>query len=112
MYEESKTTTVGDPVLIAIEAHRSAWATYRAIEGQLEAKRLSNVTPSEFEATDRAYAAARYAMETLKRTPPTTLAGCKAAIFYIVGRTAGCLLDDSGEILRSLRRSPLLASMA
>ena len=62
MYEEYKATAVADPVLIAIEAHRSAWAAYRAIEDQLEAKRHGDVTPSEFEVSDRAYAAARYAM--------------------------------------------------
>ena len=112
MYEECKATTLTDPVLIAIEAHRSAWATYRAVESQLEAKRRRDVTATEFEAIDRAYAAACYATEALWRTRPTTLAGCKAAISYIVGRTGGSLLDDSGEFLRSLLRSPLLASIA
>jgi hypothetical protein len=57
-----------------------------------------------------ANAAADDALEAFLATPPTTLAGLRAALEYVVEVDSGCLPDNGGRIAERLLRSPLFAA--
>ena len=58
-----------------------------------------------------ATAAADEALEAFLATPPTTLAGLRAALEYVIEIDSGRLPDNSGRIAATLLRSPVFAGM-
>jgi hypothetical protein len=83
-----------DPIFGLVAAHKAAWAQF--IE-------LDERAPETYEEGGRAADAAMY---ELMKTPPTTLAGMRAIIQYLVDWD-----NDSGyHYLPTLLRSPLLGA--
>jgi hypothetical protein len=83
-----------DPIFGLVAAHKAAWAQF--IE-------LDERAPETYEDGGRAADAAMY---ELMKTPPTTLAGMRAIIQYLVDWD-----NDSGyHYLPTLLRSPLLGA--
>ena len=87
-------TEEADAIFGLIAAHKTAWAHFVELDER---------DPETFEEGGRA---ADAAMAELMETPPTTLAGMRAIIQYLID-----LDDDTGYCyLPTLLRSPLLAA--
>jgi hypothetical protein len=84
-----------DPVFALLEAHRAAWARFEELDG------------SDHEAFTAAAVTVDAALEELTSTPPTTPAGMRAVIEYLVELDGHA--DYLPTLLRSSIRSPLLA---
>jgi hypothetical protein len=83
-----------DPIFGLVAAHKTAWAQFVELDER---------DPETFEEGGRAADAAMY---ELMNTPPTTLAGMRAIIQYLID-----LDDDTGYYyLPTLLRSPLLGA--
>jgi hypothetical protein len=83
-----------DPIFGLVAAHKAAWAQFMELDER------------DHETFEEGGRAADAAMYELMKTPPTTLAGMRAIIQYLVD-----LDDDSGYYyLPTLLRSPLLAA--
>jgi hypothetical protein len=88
-----------DPVLGLLEAHKAAWV--RLLETE-------NRTDDYYE-LEEAARAADAALDEITNTPPTTLAGMRAVVEYLVDLDGHA--DYLPTLLRSsILRSPLLAS--
>jgi hypothetical protein len=88
-----------DPVFGLLEAHKAAWV--RLLETE-------NRTDDYYE-LEEAARAADAALDEITNTPPTTLAGMRAVVEYLVD--LGGHADYLPTLLRSsILRSPLLAS--
>jgi hypothetical protein len=112
MTKEGKETMIpDDPVLAAIEAHRSAWKAETAAmdraDGVLAMKEGRTVTPEDVEAKKQAKRATNDAMTTLHKTAPVTMAGLGAAIGYLIEWDEGEMGDDASTGLQALLGSPL-----
>ena len=83
-----------DPVFGLIEAHKAAWARLLETEDRTD----------NYEALEEAAGAADAAIDELTATPPTTIAGMRAAIEYLLQ------LDGHVDYLPTLLRSSLLRS--
>jgi hypothetical protein len=83
-----------DPVLGLVEAHKSAWARLLEIEDQTD----------DYETLEEAGRAVDVALGEITRTPPTTVAGMRAVIEYLVE------LDGHSDYLPTLLRSSILRS--
>jgi hypothetical protein len=84
----------GDPIFGLVAAHKAAWAQFMELDD------------SGHETFEEGGRAADAAMYELMNTPPTTLAGMRAIIQYLVDWD-----NDSGYYyLPTLLRSPLLAA--
>jgi hypothetical protein len=83
-------------VFAALEAHKAAWAR---LDGLDEIADLD-----DYEAYERGSLAADAALDELTATPPTTVAGMRAAIAYLVE------LDGHADYLPTLVRSSILRS--
>jgi hypothetical protein len=81
-----------DPVFSLFEAHKAAWA------------RFDGIDLGDHEALEEAGRAADAALEEITNRPPTTLAGMRAVIEYLVD------LDGHAEYLPTLLRSSILRS--
>jgi hypothetical protein len=81
-----------DAVFALLEAHRAAWARFEKQDG------------SDHEAFTHAAAAVDAALEEITNTPPTTVAGMRAVIEYLVE------LDGHTDYLPTLLRSSILRS--
>jgi hypothetical protein len=79
-----------DPVLGLVEAHKAAWA--RLLETE------------DHETLEAAGRAADVALDEITTTPPTTVAGMRAVIEYLVE------LDGHSDYLPTLLKSSLLRS--
>jgi hypothetical protein len=92
-----------DPVLALIEAHKAATARYDELDlAGLDDKAAHAAEVEVAEAADAA-------IDELTDTPPTTIAGMRAAIEYLLEQDGGHY-DYLPALLRSsLLRSPLLA---
>lgn len=82
-----------DPVFALIEAHKAAWARFDAIEDVSD--------EAAFEAAGHAGDAT---LAELAATPPTTIAGMRAVLEYLVE------LDGHSDYLPTLLRSSILRS--
>jgi|HubBroStandDraft_5_1064220.scaffolds.fasta_scaffold129529_2 hypothetical protein len=87
---------LADDVFAALEAHKAAWAR---LDGLDEIADLD-----DYEAYERGSLAADAALDELTATPPTTVAGMRAAIAYLVE------LDGHADYLPTLVRSSILRS--
>jgi hypothetical protein len=58
-----------------------------------------------------ANAAADEALAAFLATPPTTLAGLRAALEYVIEIDSGSMPDNGGRIAATLLRSPVFAGM-
>jgi hypothetical protein len=81
-----------DPVFALLEAHRAAWARFEELDG------------SDHEAFTAAAVTVDAAHEELTSTPPTTPAGMRVVIEYLVK------LDGHADYLPTLLRSSILRS--
>jgi hypothetical protein len=87
-----------DPVLGLVEAHKAAWARLLETENRTD----------DYETLEEAGRAADAALEKLTSTPPTTGAGMRAVMEYLVELDGH--MDYLPTLLRwSLLRSPVLA---
>jgi hypothetical protein len=89
-----------DPVLALIEAHKAAFRHYLALEEHLG----DSEDLADFEALETAGRAVDVALNEITTTPPTTVAGMRAVMEYLVE------LDGHSDYLPTLLRSSLLRS--
>jgi hypothetical protein len=89
-----------DPVLALIEAHKAAFRHYLALEEHLG----DSEDLADFEALETAGRAVDVALNEITTTPPTTVAGMRAVMEYLVE------LDGHSDYLPMLLRSSLLRS--
>jgi hypothetical protein len=86
-----------DPVFGLVEAHKLAWASFMEI-----------FNFDDHEAVERAAGAADAALDAIMKTPPTTRAGARSAIEYLVGWDEDGAMETGGRYLATLLRSPIL----
>jgi hypothetical protein len=87
-----------DPVLGLVEAHKAAWARLLETEDRTD----------DYETLEEAGRAVDAVLDQIVNTPPTTVAGMRAVMEYLVGLDGH--MDYLPTLLRSsLLRSPLLA---
>jgi hypothetical protein len=88
-----------DPVLALVEAHKAAWARLLRIEDLTD----------DHETLEAAGRAVDVALDAITSTPPTTVAGMRAVMEYLVELDGH--MDYLPTLLRSsILRSPLLAA--
>jgi hypothetical protein len=83
-----------DPVFALLEAHKAAWARLIATEKHTD----------DHEALEEAGGAVDAAVDEITTTPPTTVAGMRAVMEYLVE------LDGHSDYLPTLLRSSILRS--
>jgi hypothetical protein len=83
-----------DPVFALLEAHKAAWARLLEIEDRTD----------DYETLEEAGRAVDAVLAEITTTPPTTLAGMRAVMEYLVD------LDGHEDYLPTLLRSSLLRS--
>jgi hypothetical protein len=83
-----------DPVLGLLQAHKAAWARLLEFEDQTD----------DYETLEEAGRAVDVALDEITTTPPTTVAGMRAVMEYLVE------LDGHSDYLPTLLRSSLLRS--
>jgi hypothetical protein len=83
-----------DPVFALLEAHKAAWARLLETEDRTD----------DYEALEEAEGAADAALEEITNTPPTTVAGMRAVMKYLID------LDGHMDYLPALLRSSILRS--
>jgi hypothetical protein len=83
-----------DPVFALLEAHKAAWARLLEIEDRTD----------DYETLEESGRAVDVALDEITTTPPTTMAGMRAIMEYLVG------LDGHSDYLPTLLRSSLLRS--
>jgi hypothetical protein len=83
-----------DQVLALVEAHRVAWARLLDLEDQTD----------DYETLEEAGRAVDAAVNEITTTPPTTVAGMRAVMEYLVE------LDGHSDYLPTLLRSSILRS--
>jgi hypothetical protein len=83
-----------DPVLALVEAHRVAWERLLDLENHTD----------DYETLEEAGRAVDIAIDEITRTPPTTVAGMRAVMEYLVE------LDGHSDYLPTLLRSSILRS--
>ncbi len=93
-----------DPVFEAIERHKTAWAAYVEATCKLTMPELDAYRETHDDDSGKA-------LEAFLATPPTTLAGLRAALEYAVEVDSDCVPDNGGRIAETLLRSPLFAGM-
>jgi hypothetical protein len=99
-----------DPVFAAIARHEATELAFYAasnLTDEVMAEREGRaITPADEAEFERAEAAYDSALDELLATPPTTKAGARAALDYVIGLDRGCPL---AHFARTLRDSPILA---
>jgi len=100
-----------DPVFAAIARHKAAWAAFLETVDPLDNVEGEQAGTKEELAYMEATTAADEALEAFLATPPTTLAGLRAALEYVIEIDSGRLPDNSGRIAATLLRSPVFAGM-
>jgi hypothetical protein len=98
------TTPAIDPVFAAIDRARADWdayveATCKLSMDELEAFWKVNVSP-------------KVALQEFLNTPPTTMAGLRAALEYVIEVDRDCVPNNGGLIAPTLLKSPLFAGMS
>jgi hypothetical protein len=83
-----------DPVFALLEAHKAAWARLLRIEDLTD----------DHETLEEAGGAVDVALNEITTTPPTTVAGMRAVMEYLVE------LDGHSDYLPTLLRSSILRS--
>ncbi len=91
-----------DPIFAVIERHKASWDIYRRISWK--ALDGPKIVPAEWDAF-------KAADEELMSTPPTTLAGMRAVVQYLVRWDEGSIPEDSGGYMAILLRSPVFARL-
>jgi hypothetical protein len=92
--------TPGLPPFAAIARHKAAYAAY--------VDATCKLTMSEVDAYRATHDDVdRKALEAFLATPPTTLAGLRAALAYAVEVDCDCVPDNAGRIAGTLLRSPI-----
>jgi hypothetical protein len=100
----ARTATPADPIFAAIERHKTAWGAYVEATCKLTMPELDAYREAHDDDSGKA-------LEEFLATPPTTLAGLRAALEYAVEFDSGCKPDTGGRIAETLLRSPLFAGM-
>jgi hypothetical protein len=102
-----------DPIFAAIERHKELFAIFTGTcdrADEVKAKREGReVTEADEAALEAACDAEMDAAAELVAIPPTTVAGMRAAIEYIVEYDKGCVPHSCAQFLATLLESPLLA---
>ena len=101
-----------DPIFAAIERHKAAWGAFVETVDPLDNVEGEQEGTKEEAAYMEANDAADEALEAFLATPPTTLAGLRAALEYVVEVDSGCMPDNGGRIIAILLRSPVFAGMS
>ena len=83
-----------DPVFALLETYKAAWARLLATENRT----------ADYEALEAAGGACDAALDEITTTPPTTVAGMRAVMEYLVD------LDGHSDYLPTLLRSSILRS--
>jgi hypothetical protein len=83
-----------DPVFGLLQAHKAAWARLLETEARTD----------DFEALEQAGRAVDVALNEITTTPPTTVAGMRAVLEYLLK------VDGHADYLPALLRSSLLRS--
>jgi hypothetical protein len=107
---EPPAVAAADPIFAAIERHKTAWTAFVETVDSLDNVEGEQEGSEEGIRYMEANAAANGALEAFLATPPTTLAGLRAALEYVVEVDSGCMLDNGGRIAETLLRSPALAA--
>jgi hypothetical protein len=87
-----------DPVFALLEAHKAAWARLLETENRTD----------DYEALEEAGGAADAAFNEITTTPPTTVAGMRAVMKYLIDLD-GHMDYLPALLLSSILRSPVLA---
>jgi hypothetical protein len=90
-----------DPVLALAAKVRAAWNRVEEI--------ITEQGDDEGERCDEAWRLFEAAHAELLETPPTTLAGARAAIAWLIEYDEPNIPETSGEYMRTLIRSPIFA---
>lgn len=105
-----------DPIFAAIERHKAAWRGFMLtcdladeVRAQQEGREVTEADTAAYEAASCNAAAA---FEALIGTVPTSTAGARAAVAYLVEYDHGCVPQNSGRYLATLLRSPVLQAEA
>ena len=105
-----------DPIFAAIERVNATWAAYSDACDLTDnvAREEKGETVSEADKTiyELARTAWQEAEDALVATIPTTLAGARAAIAYLVEYGKDCVPENSGRFLRTLVASPIFGGGA
>jgi hypothetical protein len=105
-----------DPIFAAIERHKPAWATVGALSPTVDdvaaMREGREITQADREASERASVMEEHALNALLNTTPTTAAGMRTAIQYLVGYDDGRLPDNIGRFMVTLLKSPLFTAHA
>ena len=105
-----------DPIFAAMERLKTAWAAYSDSCDLTDnvAREEKGETVSEADEAIHELARAEWdeAEAAFVATIPTTLAGARAAIAYLIKYDDGCVPDVSGSFLPSLLASPIFGGVA
>jgi hypothetical protein len=93
-----------DPVFAAIDRARADWDAY--VEATCE------LSMPELEAFWKVNVSPNVALQEFLATPPTTMAGPRAALEYVIEVDRDCMPNNGGLIAPTLLRSPLFAGMS
>ncbi|MFO1125122.1 MAG: hypothetical protein U1E25_07460 [Methylocystis sp.] len=102
-----------DPIFAAIERHKAAWLAFLPTcdltDIVLAKQQGRDITEFDEAAFDAANDAETEALEALIETEPTTKAGARAAIKWLLEYNRGCEPRDIGRFAMTILRSPALA---
>ena len=103
-----------DPIFAAIERHKAAWSAFLPtcdltdeVLAKQQGREVSEADEAAHEAADDAESEA---LDALVETAPTTKAGARAAIEWLIEYNRGCEPRDIGRFAMTLLRSPVLQS--
>jgi hypothetical protein len=94
--------TAADPIFAAIDRAKAAWDAY--VEATCE------LSMAELEAFWKVNVSPDVALQEFLTTPPTTMAGFRAALEYVIEVDRDCVPNNGGLIAPTLLKSPLFAS--
>ncbi len=103
---------IDDPIFAAIDRHKDAWRSFlpacNLTDEVLAEQQGREVTEADEAVYEAAGDAEIEALEALIETPPTTKAGARAAIEWLLEYNRGCAPRDVGRFAVTLLRSPVL----
>jgi hypothetical protein len=101
-----------DPIFAAIERHSAAWRAVERLSPAIDVvaamREGREITQADWGASEHGSAMEEQALDTLLNTAPTTAAGVRAALQYLLGYDDGRLPDNIGQFLVTVLKSPLL----
>ena len=104
-----------DPIIAAIARHRELWLAFEVAcnrtDSVLADEQGREVTQEDEDVYAETRDAEEIAMDNLLATPPTTKAGARAALEYLLHYDRGCEPRAVGAFAATLLRSPILADL-